>query len=362
MKLLTTLFLSLLCFAKINAQTTSDDSQRIVINPFIPSQVEGLPPQARNMLENKMKQMLTKNGFGGTAAKPRFIITPNIVILTKDITPTAPPMHAFNMEVTFYVGDGIQGTLFSSTSVQLKGVGENEAKAYISAFKNIKEQNPQFDELLSSAKNKIIEYYKGNCDFILKSAQTSAQNREFDKAINELTDVPNVVTECYNKSMDLAVSTYKSKIEFECQQNISEAKAAIAQNRWDEAATYLCNYTPDMSCYKEAMSILTQIGDHRCSENLGMAKAAWSSLNYDEASKYLAYVSSDSKCAKEAEDLGKEILKRAKEVDKREWSYKLKTQENNFELKSKAISALRDVGVAYGKNQPRTIYKTYGWW
>ena len=168
MKLLITLFLMILCLAELNAQTTSDDSQRIVINPFIPSQVEGLPPQAKNMLEDKMKRMLTKNGYGGTAAKPRFIITPNIVILTKDITPTAPPMHAFNMEVTFYVGDGIQGTLFSSTSVQLKGVGENEAKAYISAFKNIKEQNPQFDELLSSAKTKIIEYYKANCDYILK--------------------------------------------------------------------------------------------------------------------------------------------------------------------------------------------------
>ena len=64
--------------------------------------------------------------------------------------------------------------------------------------------------------------------------------------------------------MELGVKIYKAKAENECQLNISKAKALIAQNNWDEAANYLSNYTPDMSCYAEIKNILQRQNISTC--------------------------------------------------------------------------------------------------
>jgi len=113
-KLILFLFLSLsLSALSQNNLGKSDDGARIVLSTYIPDQIEGLTPIIQSNLANKLSQIASANGMGG-ASNSRFIITPNVSVLTKDITPTAPPMHAYTIEVTLYIGDGIDGTLFSS--------------------------------------------------------------------------------------------------------------------------------------------------------------------------------------------------------------------------------------------------------
>ena len=120
MKKYTILFLIVFLTAGIaaNAQNNkgkSNDIGRILLNGYVSDQAESIPSIAKKMLKNKMNQIATKNGMGGSSLNPRFIITPNISVLTKDITPTAPPMIAITLDVTLYVGDGIEGTLFAWT-------------------------------------------------------------------------------------------------------------------------------------------------------------------------------------------------------------------------------------------------------
>ena len=174
------------------AQTKTEDASRIVLTAVVPEQVEGLTPAAQTNLKNKLSQIITKNGMGGTAVNPRFIITANVVVLTKDITATAPPMQSYTLGVTLYIGDGIEGTLFSSTSVNLKGVGETETKAYMAALKNLKTDDPKYQAFIETGKNKIIDYYKSKCDFILKEAESLSTRNEFEAAIAKLLPEPNV--------------------------------------------------------------------------------------------------------------------------------------------------------------------------
>ena len=75
-----------------NKKGKADDFGRIVLNSYVSPQVEGLPSSAKRMLSNKLSQVASKNGMGGSCLNPKFIITPNITVLTKDLTPTAPPM------------------------------------------------------------------------------------------------------------------------------------------------------------------------------------------------------------------------------------------------------------------------------
>ena len=54
--------------------------------------------------------------------------TPKVHIMSQDITPTAPPMHAYNLSVTMYIADNITKTIFTSANLDLKGVGKNPTK------------------------------------------------------------------------------------------------------------------------------------------------------------------------------------------------------------------------------------------
>jgi hypothetical protein len=310
-------FYSLLSYSQNNLGK-ADDAARIVLNTFIPNQVEGLTDAAKANLSNKLSQIATKAGMGGSASSPRFIITANVVVVTKDITPTAPPMHAYTLELTLYIGDGIAGTKFSSTSVSLKGVGETETKAYISALKNLKVDDPKYQTFIANGKTKIIEYYNSKCDFILKEAEMLASKNEYDSAIASLIAIPEVCKECYDKAMNAIGPIFKLQIDRQCKLDFAEAK-----NAW--------NISQD-------------------------ANAA------EQASVYLAKIDPNSSCYSEAQNFSKTIAKRIIDLDKREWNFKMKEQQDNVDLQKATIKAARDIGVAYGNNQPKVVYNVYGWW
>ena len=97
------------------------------------------------------------------------------------------------------------------------------------------------------------------------------------------------------------------------------------------------------------------------------ANAEWSkSPDYTgalKASNYLGSINPNSNCYKEALELNTSISDRLKELDNREWAYQLKQQQDNVDLTKALIEAARDVGVAYGENQPKNItYNYVRWW
>lgn len=342
--------LALNLFAQ-NDQGKADDAGRIAICPVV-GNIPDMPPAAEKILLTKMAQITTKNGMASFGN--RFIMYPKVHIMSQDITPTAPPMHAYNLSVTMYIADNLTKTIFSSANLDLKGVGKNPTKAYTGALKGLKHNRPEVKNFVEEGKNRIIEYYNSQCDFILKDAETAAGRKEFDEAIYTLVSIPEVCKDCYMKAQDISVTIYKQKMENECMENIAQAKAAKAQNDWDLAASYLAGILPDLSCYPEAEALLKEIEDHRCAMALGKAKGAWASQNAREAGRWLGEVASDSKCYDEALALGNEIKAKLKADEDREWDFKLKVQQDEVDMQKRAISAARDIGVAFGENQQPT--------
>ena len=311
------LFSALTGFSQ-NTKLSADDMGRIALAAYVPQQIDNMPDAARSLLKNKLSQIVTKSGMGGSAANERFIITANINVITKDVLPSAPPLTQFTLEVTFYIGDGIEGTKFTSTSVSLKGTGENETKAYIAALKNISPSNPEIQSFVEAGKTRIIEYYNSKCDFILKEAQSLASQNKYDESISKLISVPEVCKACYDKAMDAVAPIYKKQIDRECKQRLMEATTA-----WNAAQ--------DLSSAENAGGILSQIEP-------GAA------------------------CYKEALALSSKIAQRVKDLDQREWKYQMKQQQDNVDIQKATIKAARDIGVAYGNHQPSVQYKVYGWW
>ena len=400
------LFLLLFITVTVTAQNTrgkANDAGRIVLNTFI-EDLEGVPAGALKMLKTKITQMASKNGMGGSESFPRFVMSADIDILTQDITPTAPPKTALTLGVTLYIGDGIEGTVFATEYIELKGIGNNETKAYIQSFRSLSPRNKKFNEFIETGKKKIIEYYNSRCDFILKEANTLADQKDFDKSITKLIEVPEVCKDCYDKAMDLSSTIFKRKMENECQENMSKSNSLIAQDKWEEAANPIAGYTPDMACYPDVKSLFTKIGDHKCSVSLGKAKGAWAKRDSKSSASALSEISFDSSCYQEGMKLFKSISSALDAKSKQEWDLKYekynrdqtikevvaetnrldansqrginelnsetqrkinsldaesrrKVQEEMVNVEKRRIEAFRQIGVAAAENQPRIKYK-----
>ncbi len=289
-------------------------SDGISLAAYVPQQVEGVPASAKKMLLNRLTQIITKNGISNNIYNSRFVLAPNIAVISKDITPTAPPKTALNLNVTLYIGDGVSGTLFASQSIELKGVGTNENKAYISAIKRLSPKNPEIIEFVEKGKEKIIEYYNTNCSLIIKKASALEAQNQYEEALAVLANVPEAST-CFNKVKSKITSLYKKSIDRDCKQRLAEASAIWAANQDINAA--------------------------------------------NEAGEILSGVEPQGACYSQVKALYAKISARVKDLSDRGWKYQLKV----LDLKKTAIKAARDVGVAYGKNQPKNVtYNVRGWY
>ena len=323
MKTLKTLLLILTvsfnnCFYTQNSADQVGDANGIVLATVVPNQIEELNESSRKFLANKLNQIVSKNGVKGSFYNQRFIITTNVNVISKDLTASAPPMHAYNLEVSFFIGDGTNGTLFSSTSMNYKGVGQSETKAYRSALKSINTSDARFERFITEGKNKIIEFYNAQCDIILKEAEMLESQNNYEGALAKLLSVPSVCKDCFEKTSVKAGAVYQKYLDRQCDIYMNKAKAIWASNQGEDGAR--------------------------------------------EAAELLSLIDPDAKCATDAskmlDTMYEDIKKRVKDLDQREWDYKLKEQLQE----SERIEAMKQVGVAYGENQPQNVNYNYRGW
>ena len=88
-----------------NGQTTKSENEpsttvlscqyslSIKLTPFIPDYPD-LGSEGKQLLATRLNTAVSKIGYGGDGANPRFIIGPSINILSKNVTSTAPTKYA----------------------------------------------------------------------------------------------------------------------------------------------------------------------------------------------------------------------------------------------------------------------------
>lgn len=233
-----------------------NDQERIALTPIVLD--DNIPSGAHKQLENKMTQIAAKSGCSAIS-NSRFVITCSADVLTKDITPTAPPMHAYTIALNFYVGDGVEGRLFSSYTVECTGVGQTPDKAYINALKNVRVNDPGFKAMVDKGKKEIIAYYNTYCDIVIADAQTMVQKHEFSGAIDLLTSVPMVCESCYRRAQDESLVAYQAWRDEVCLMALNKAQAAWATRDAKAAAAALEFIPTDGACVKDANALKHEI-------------------------------------------------------------------------------------------------------
>jgi hypothetical protein len=256
------LILSLFVFT-IHAQTKLSDVNRIVLNTYVPVQAEPLPDQAKSLLENKLSQIASNYGMGGSAINPRFVLMVNTAVVSKDIIAGPPQMLSYNLELTLFIADAIDLKKFANTTIEIKGVGTNETKAYIEAIKNINVKNKEIASFIEDGKNKIIDMYNTQCDFIIKDAESYSKKGEYDAAMLKLASVPDVCEKCYVSCMDKMNEIYQQKIDKECLLIMRDAKTSWMANQnsigAEKVAQIINSISPFSTCEPDAGNLMNEI-------------------------------------------------------------------------------------------------------
>jgi hypothetical protein len=290
---------------------TSTNTSRIVLNAVVLDKDNKLPGEAKSQLESKLNQIASDNGVGANSINPRFVIAAKLNIISKDIIAGPPQMIALNLEVDFFVGDAVDNQVYANTTVILKGVGTNENKALINAVQNVAVKNKTFAELVNTGKSKIVEYYSQKCDFITKRAATLSQQQNFDQAIYELMQVPDVCKACYDRCLEAVQTIYQKKIDREATLSLTKAKATWNANQNIKGAT--------------------------------------------EAADFLGKIEPLSASFKEGLELAERIRKKVEADEKRDWEFKMKRYADGVKIEQQRVEAARQAAVTYYQNQPKVI-------
>lgn len=303
------LFLPILGMSQNNLGS-ANDMDRIAIDVLVPPQVEDIPDQAQAMLENKLMEVAVKNGLGGSGPSPRFVLTAKMVVVTKDITPTVPPMEAYTFTIYLYIVDAVDQIVVSTTSFTSKGAGSNKNKAYITGLRTINMNNSELERFMKTGKQKIIEYYNSRCDFVIAKAKALQSQNQFQAAIATLSGIPEVCKDCYMKSLEQIAPIYKDYIDHDCQVFMNMAQSIWASNPTSAGAA--------------------------------------------DAGAVLSLIDPDSKCYSETTGLISKMEQKVQKDEIRDWKFMERVWGDNVALEKLRIKAYRDIGVAFGNNQQPT--------
>ena len=354
------LIVGILCFMSMSiafCQESLNDFGRIILNTYLPDNI-ALPAEAKSLLTTKISQITSNNGMGGSQVNPRFIITANVNVGTKDIIAGPPQMIAQNIDITLFIGDAVTNTIFSNAIFSLKGVGTNENKAFIEAIKTLNPKNKEVITFLEEGKSKIINYYASQCDFIIKDAQTLVKQENYDEAIYQLSLVPDVCQDCYFKCLDTLTSIYQKKIDADCNVKFNEAKVTwtAAQNPdgAEKAGDILSTINPMASCQLDVSAFIKSIDAKLKADE----KARWEF----KMKQYADKIAMHKEQIRIAEDKGKRDDTYRENQSERDAVSREKQSSRNFELDKIRANSFREIAIEQARNQPKTITYNNIYW
>lgn len=213
------LFLSLACCLSLLSVA---QGSAVALIPYL---AESYGSQTNALLTDKLRQIATQNGFSGSGFDDRFVITARLINLDKQQTATIPSKTALRLSVSLYIGDGYDGTLFSSYSTEVRGIGNDEAQARLNAVRKLSATAADVQTFVMKGRKSIDAYYENKSADIIAKANAQAQSGQFDQAIITLSAIPSSCS-AYSTAQHLIARYGMPAIENNNKELLLQAKAA----------------------------------------------------------------------------------------------------------------------------------------
>ncbi len=283
---------------------------------------DDIPAGAVKNIETKLQRALAANGIGDMDYTQRFVLAAKVDVVQNDVMPSNPPKVSKKLDLTLMVGDVVENKIYETCTMHLAGIGTNDTKAFISAFSRVNPKNEELQAMLAAAKDEIISYYENDCDFIISNANSLAGQQKYDEAIARLMSVPEVCKDCYEKCQAASARIYEQRLDAECSALLNEAK-----NEW--------MHSKDAETAVKVAGIISRINP------------LWPGNK--EVVKFRDEIS-----AKLSADEKREWDMMVKKYED-EQAFKKQQYEDERQFKQNIVDACREIGVAWGKNQPQSV-------
>ena len=245
--------------------------RNIAITPLLPAEVD-IPESLRPMLQQKLLQIATTNGYGSESDD--FILTANVMVLEKTAVPTVPPQINLTLEVSLYVINRLEKVIVAEKSVQIGGIDKTENSAYTQALKQLNPRKPEIRSFMTSAREKIVEYYTEKLPALLAKAQSLADMGNTDEALAVLSTIPEVVPE-YPLVAELMSEFYLKSLDTQCAGILREAQGKLAVKNYEDALDLLVAVDPLSNHFQEAGQMIDSIRSVISAEEARQYEMEW---------------------------------------------------------------------------------------
>lgn len=229
-------------------------------------------------LKTQLERLVTQSKLDVGWDNANFAITAKFDQLDRHVQGGAPAQIVNVFGVTLYLVDIYHQKLFSSAYVEVKGVGTNDTKASMNAVRQLNRGNTKITSFLSGLKQRIINYYDSQLPIIMKEVKSKVAMKNYGEALAMLAVVPTCCNG-YDSAMKEAMRIYVLYRDTYFLARLNKAKALWAANPTQQGSVpvvaILSSVDPEAKCYKDAMSLLSEV-----------AKVVKSDVDYETKKKY----------------------------------------------------------------------------
>lgn len=129
--------------------------------------------------------------------------------------------------------------VFNSRSWRITGSGSTNDEAISNALSNISNIDRKVVDFFTDVKQKITDYFKINCNLVIKEAERAINIKNYQEAIALYYSVPSNAP-CYNAAMDASQKVYATVVKDLCEKRLVKLKSyvALAQSQNTDKVNY----------------------------------------------------------------------------------------------------------------------------
>lgn len=262
-----------------------------------------VPGATASALATRLANAANLNGAAGANNGSSFYLTGRFDHLNKGELAGPPRQYTLTTELTLFIGNSETGTILASHTMNLKGVGVSDQKAFLNAMRGINSDNAAIQRFISEGREKIVEYYDKYAPQLEAKADKAAALGNYAEALFLLNQVPEC-SRAYDRTLPLVRKYYGLYADREGSQILKKARMLWASDPTPSGAS--------------------------------------------EASALLAEIPVGSSAEREADKLYNEMASSLKD------DYKFETRQkyaDDIDIEKRRIEAARHVGAAWGNGQ-----------
>lgn len=211
---------------------------RISIRPMVKNTVS-IDDASKKLLINRLTGIINHSGAAGADSYTQFVLIADFTVADKAIAMNINTVQTIEYVVNFFLTDVVNKRVFATTEIRIKGVGETEQKAMSNALKSISEKDTRITVMLQRGKDRIMEFYSGECERIMANIEELKNMGQHLLAFATLANMPETSGDCYERSGLMLGELYMEVSRNNCMERENMARMHLEKKDKKKALYFL---------------------------------------------------------------------------------------------------------------------------